>query len=272
MASKAVQVPQSLAALGFNVPSRTKVKRVNAIIGGLQKSGKTEFGCTAPGPIAFLGGDEGTRGVVEKHVARGKVIYLKEYPSLSRFQNGLRERKLSQKEHKQYAEVWEQQQDDYNSALECPIDQVRTVVVDGVSEWYTNARLANWSADSVGKFQFGPLNQMLSNMMRAALSTDKHVIFLSRLKKEYSGGDEGRWTGGYQLATFSDARFCAENCVMLSRDDEGDFVLEVEESRINHKLYRGREDSRLVGAKNVNFTNLAMMLFPGTDEEDWEDA
>jgi hypothetical protein len=59
---------------------------------------------------------------------------------------------------------------------------------------------------------------------------------------------------------------------VISRDEDGTRSLEVLESRVNGKLYKGRDDSKLVGDVNVNFTELAMLLYPGTSEEDWEDA
>lgn len=274
--AKEIPIPKTLAELGFVRPPKNTIKRVNGVIIAPQKSGKTEFVCGMPEPVAIVSTDEGVKNVVEKHVRRGKDIFIKEFKSKQRWDFNLKlGSKMSPDIQAEYQSIWRDIQKAYKKLLEAPLSDVRSIGIDTATEWYEIARFAEWGAASVGKFQFGPMNQMLRELFRAAMDSDKNVLFTTRMKKQYKGGDgsegSGSWDGkSYEMAGFQDLKYCVENVVLLSRDGEdGDFRLDVESSRVNGKLFLGRDDSQLNGASNVNFIELAKMLYPDTDDEDW---
>jgi hypothetical protein len=266
---QAVKQP-SLGDLGFVRPKPSGRRRINALIVAPQKCGKTEMLCQMPGPVAIMSTDNGTRGVVEKWIKRGKEIHLKEYSAVSRARRNTKDTKLTAAEQTQYQEQWEEIQRDWDALLASK--DIRSVGVDTGSEWYDISRLSQWGRSSVGRFQFGPLNQMLADMFRAALNVDKNVIVTARTKKEYTGKDDNSsWDGKtWTHAGFGDMPYCFENVIWLGRDEDGDFFLEVHGSRDNGKLYRGREDS-ILRASDVSFLEMAQLIHPASKEEDWED-
>ena len=71
--------PEQLEALGFDLAPETPKQRLIISVQGEEGTGKNHFCFTAPGPIAVQSTDIGTEGMVEKFIAAGKQIFVKNY-------------------------------------------------------------------------------------------------------------------------------------------------------------------------------------------------
>ena len=65
-----------LKAMGFSDDYVETPRRLVISVEGREKTGKSHFGLTAPGPIVYLNVDIGTEGVVGKFQDKGKQVYL----------------------------------------------------------------------------------------------------------------------------------------------------------------------------------------------------
>ena len=266
-------VPQDLQKLGFAAPSLDPVYRVIMATSGREKSGKTNFAFTQPGPIGCISLDTGTKGVVEKFVRGGKVIYLKEHQSTSRMVN-------SSKSIKTDAEkVWNEVEQEFVSMLRSP--SIRSIVMDTASEAYDLLKLARFGKlTQVMPHHYGPVNDEFQDWIRMAFEYDKNVVLLHKVKKEYvskSGkktkSDDMKdsvWSGEYERAGYNGMGFLVEVNAEHYRDHETrNFCMRLVDSRINGLKVFNEE---IVDSDMVDFATIAStFLFPETDIEFWQD-
>ena len=254
---------------GFDDLAKTpagKLKRVIVCASAMFKCGKTNFGLTAPSPLAYLNLDQGEDGVAQKFIADGKrILQCKiEYDAEGAFGSATTaEQEHWKKAKKRLKEGW---LDALNTK------GIRSVVVDTDTEAWEVFRLAEFGRSSALARNYGPVNAEYNALMRAVLKTDKNLIILQKLKELYVN-DKG--TGRLVASGFKGAEYNSQVNVRLWRgenDDHvgiriagGEFGMTIISSRNNPDL----DGEELVGPM-VNFTTLAMMIHPDTEESDWE--
>jgi len=214
---------------------------------GRESRGKTHFSLTAPGPIAVLNIDMGLEGVVDKF--NDKVIMYQDYI----FNKDIGD-------EAEYARVWSNAKDDFYDALRT--EKLRTIVVDTWTEMYDLVRLAEFGRlEKVLPFYYSKVNSQVNAMIHEALLHDKNVILISKVKAEYI---DDRATGQYVRAGYKDTGFLVQVEIRHYKNDDDEFAIKIEKSRINNKLVGEHLSGEL-----CSFPMLASLVFPDTSPEDW---
>lgn len=248
MAATSAQII-AMAQMGFKPvdPKSSAIKRLIVNITGKEKSGKSNLALTAPGPIALFDFDYGLEGVVEKFAGK-KSIYRSEY-------------RISELSADKYISEWERHKKEFRAALSHK--GVRTVVEDTGTEMWELVRLARFGKlTQVMPQHYGPVNAELRGLVRDAYSSDKNLIFLHKMTQVYINNQP---TKDYAMAGFKDIPYAVQvNCLAWREEGGGDFHLEIQDCRQNSAI-AGMD---LVGDM-INFPQLAMMVYPDTEEDNW---
>lgn len=180
----------------------TKRRLIMTLFGG-QKSGKTHFALTAPGPIVYFALEPGLEGVVEQF-NKTKKIYIGgvvdkngNYPSYVFAKPAPKgDRKGAEYlEHVRNAAapVWEKLMTDWTNALK---SDARTLVMDTASAAYDLGRFAylGMAGKAAPKDDpYGIKSSAVKTLMRGLVSDtfscDKNVIFIAREKEVWKDGE-----------------------------------------------------------------------------------
>ena len=242
---------------GFERATSEVKPRLIVSVEGLEKKGKTHFALTAPGPLALLNLDMGDEGVVKKFVD-SKLIFKQDYR---------RNRRMEQKDHQK---LWEQLKSDFYTALDHP--EIRTIILDTATDIWELCRLAVLGRLSqVQPFQYGEANEEFKDLFKEAIGSNKNVILLHQVKKEYANNQP---TGDYERAGFSKVGYLVQVLIkMTTKDLMTEDGKTFDRRQFGFRIMDCRHDPALNGLELTddfcNFTNLAMALFPDTDEEYW---
>lgn len=233
---------------GFKRADTEIIYRMIVGIEALEKSGKSNFIFTAPGPIAYFNFDKPVDDVVWKFADK-KVIYVRNYwPD-----------DASQAAHQK---VMSDFLSDYIMLLN--ENEVRTLAIDTGTKLWEVARMAEFGKVSqVSKYAYGPLNAQFNELINKAYKSDKSLIVSHKKGKEYV---DDMWKGGYERKGFGDMNFLTQINIELSRDDVDpfDFHLKVLDSAYNSSLKGLELDNDM-----VNFPMLASLVF-NNDIAMWE--
>jgi hypothetical protein len=258
-----VQVPaKSNGRPGYVRASSAIRPRLICSIDAHEKSGKTHFGLTAPGPIACVQTDEGLEGVIQKFQTE-KEIYVAD----AKFDIQDLRRKLSLDEDAARARsVWDYIKQHYFIGLEQP--EIRSVLVDTGTEWWEICRLAAFGKlDQVKSHHYGPVNREWRTLIRAAFEHDKHVIFLHKMREIWVNEKS---TGKFERKGQADMGYLVQVCGELWKDTKVDrltgkapgipdrYNLTISECRHNPEL----EGLTLSGA-DCTFSALAALVLYG---------
>jgi len=182
-------------------PDYPRKRRIIAISGGMEKTGKTTFAASAPDPLYSLGLDRGAE-VISLHSA-GREIYLKQYIAPRDLQPN------------QYTSTWEDFKATYYSILN---NNRGSLLVDTETAMYELIRLARFGKlTQVMPEQYGPLNAELNSMMDAAFESDMTVVMIRRAAPVYSGRQAtGQWEdrGWSQMPYVVEMRVWTYRCAM----------------------------------------------------------
>ena len=238
---------------GFAPISSEVKRRLILSIESKEKQGKTNFGLTAPAPLALLNFDTGWEGVVHKFLQQGKEILMSDFTDF--VLNMEREKDPA----KRNEELWARYKRDYINALRHP--DIRTVLTDTATEAWELCRMARFGRlTQVMPFQYGPVNAEFRDLIRQAYNYEKNVIFLHKVKPLYINDKR---TSEYERAGFSDMGFLVQANLTLFRDKEG-FHCHIRDCRQNAELA-----DLILSGDMCEFKYLAMNVFPDTDEVDW---
>ena len=223
-------------------------------ISGLDMRGKTTFALTAPGPIAISDMDRGLEGVANQFVS-DKELLVASY------------RDMPATTADQQKKKWETFKDNYYTSLKSPA--VKSIVWDTESESWEMIRLARFGKfTAVKPHHYAPVNREYRTMIDAAFDSNKNLIMIDKVKKQYvakkSGGD-AQWSGMYEPSGFSELRYLVQVDLEAFRSDEGEFGVRVVKCRQNATLI-GME----LEAEICTFPLLASLVLEGTEPEDWE--
>ncbi len=256
---------KDLIKAGFLVPQESKNKRIVLCTRALDKLGKTHFAMTAPGPIAIVGLDTGTKEVASKFIGTKELICAYHKVTGNTGNRG-ETQEIASKE-------WQTVKDSLITAIRH--SKVRSLVVDTGTEVWELCRLAAFGKlEQVLPHHYGPVNKEMRDLVKLAYDRDDlNVIWIHKMKKEYSQNKKGEdsWNGSYAMTGFSDIPFLVDltlqhywappteelpgrfgvRCVGVSRQTPDVVGLELE-------------------GDDCNFQTLAMLLYPNVDPAWWQ--
>ena len=213
----------------------TDVRQVRMIMmgEGLDGTGKTHFGLTAPGDIAFINTDVGLEGVVERF-AKDKNIFVSNYLETYKQIKSLPETD-ARDVMEMYTPLWESIKSDFMEAAETKA--VKSVVVDSFTTAWEIARFARLGRIALppeASYKYGPVNDEFVKFVHEGYSVfGKNVILLHRLKPEYINDS---FTGEYILDGCRKIPFEVQVKVRLKWDKEKGFGLTILKCRQNGAL------------------------------------
>jgi len=181
---------RELERLGIKKAVKSEEPR-RLIIGvhGLEKDGKTSFAFTMPEPIGVLTNDPMTGTIVEKEVAKGREIYIKEFPDVE-----------SQAEAKP---IWEDYQKTYTAMLK----EMRSLVIDTDTGAWSLQRMAEYGKLSqVPPNLYITANARKNKLIREAKQSNCNVCFVYKVKKVYVKTKKdkmGQWNGEWERDGFN---------------------------------------------------------------------
>ena len=208
-------------------------------ITGEQKTGKTHFALTSPGPIALFDLDIGTEGVIHKF-AGDKDIFAKKYL-------------FDTVAHAEQEKMWDQFVKDYQAALSSP--QIKTIVIDTMSDVWEFIRLARFGKlTQIMPLRYVEVNSELRKMIRDAFTANKSLILLHKVREEYKNNNA---TGKMKLSGFSEAPYLVQlNLETFISEDYGGNAIRFIDSRHNPDL-RGLE----LPAAGLDFSQILEMVY-----------
>ena len=226
-------------------------------------SRKTSFGLEAPGPIVVFSFDKGLEGVVERY-QNDKDIYVKEYD-------------WSPTEDLDQAAAIDLR-DEFIADFEHAIQHARTVLIDKETDLWELFRYADFGAPNDAPRNYPQLNQRYRKYINMPKATDINFGLIQGMKDEWKtiikkdgSGEKGAPSGKRISQGFGEL----EGLVHLNLHHTGQSIrswaIEVGKARgpggqdVAERRFGPDE-----GFQGITFTEFAMMVFPGTTEEDWQ--
>lgn len=227
---------------------------------GLDKTGKTNFFLTAPGPIAGINLDIGLEGVTRKF-SKDKRIWMVNYniPPIDT-------------KREEYAAHYFKIKTAYEKALNHK--DVRTVVIDTGTDFWELIRLAEFGVvnpkTSAGSLSYTSANNIYRGLMRMAYDSDKNLIVTHKLGKNWiktktaQGADTSTWDGTYERDGFRESSYLVQvNIRHFYRD--GQFGIQIINCRHNMEI-AGME----LPQDECTFAHLGVNVFEGSTLSDWK--
>ncbi len=253
-----------LIKAGFKVPVKPKHQRLVICTRARDKRGKTHFALTAPGPIAVVALDTGTKEVATKFLDKKELI-CSYHKVTGRLDSIADTQKTAERE-------WELVKEAINVATDHP--KVRTLMVDTGTEVHELVRLARFGKlEQVLPHHYGPVNKEMRDLVKRAYDReDLNVVWIHKEKKQYKQNKKGEdsWTGDYDMAGYADMPYLVDVTiehywVNPTEDAPGRFGIRV--------TGVGRQTPDVCGLElegdDCNFAMLATMLYPEVDPSWW---
>lgn len=220
-------------------------------------SRKTSFWLEAPGPIVVFSFDQGLEGVVERYQEH-KDIYVKEYD---------------------WSPTEELDQDDaiamrdeFIGDFEHAIQHARTVLIDKETDLWELFRYAEFGAPNDAPRNYPQLNQRYRKYMNMPKATDINFGLIQSMKDEWKtvqkrdgSGEKGANTGRRIPQGFGELEGLVHVNLFHRGHSPNNWTVEVGKVR-----GPGVPDVADQTFPSLTFTELAMLIFPGTSEEDWQ--
>lgn len=234
---------------GFDIATKGKgPKRLIIGVDGRERTGKTTFGLSAPGPIAFFPLDPGREGVLEKCLNEKKVYLPSDGKGEVETYN-YRDA-TSQAE---WAAIWERLKVSWMTAMESK--EVKTLVADTATEMWELVRLARFGRLlQVMPHHYGPVNAEFRSMIKKVYDTDKNLILIHKLKDEYINDKS---TGRMKRSGFGDTGYLVQINITLNWSGEEGFGMVVRDCRQNMEI-AGLE----LNGEMINFNTLMDFVYP----------
>ena len=218
---------------------------------GLEKTGKNHFGFTGPDPIYGLYFDPGgIEGVAEKFI-RGEVDGRKREINAKFY----RFRKSDEDSQEVANEIREQFNEDYQFALK----NARTIQWDETEFWAV-CRFAEFGRESARTREYGPLNGYYRGLLQDAYDAGVNLQLIQKVKEMY---EDDKRTGTYEPTGFKEAGYIVQANLCHTWDADKGFGVQI---------VNCRQNMQLAGEMNydVDFPQVAQMVFPDSSEEDWQ--
>lgn len=251
--------PEALAPTArFRPAAKVAKRRIIMSIEGQEGSGKTHFALTAPGPIAYQNFDIGTEGVVDKFLDN-KAVAIADYrlmiPALAR--DGREDEVI-----KEAVQLQADFEADYTAALKAS----RSVVWDTATETWALYRMAKFGrVAKVPPAKYEEVNTLFRELIRRAYEGDANLLLIHKQKAIWENNEK---TGRLERAGFNDIGYLTQvNLLATAVRVEGEagctFQFEVTKCRPNPDLLG-------MTFTNPTFAEIACMVYPDTEEGDWQ--
>lgn len=222
--SPTVRIPTASAADGFRrVKTGESIRRRLIVLAqGTEKTGKTHFALTAPGPIYFQSFNLGTEGVIERPNMpwSDTEIWLKEY-SLVGLADGT---DLDAQAHSA-DKIWQ----DY---LKHQFEATRrgaTAIIDTEDEVWELFRVARSGTPNPQKQSYLEISPEYRRTLNAFIESDCNLIMVEKMKEEWVANKS---TGKMKRRGFKDAGYAAQ-VIVETWKRKGEYGMTVLDCRIN---------------------------------------
>jgi hypothetical protein len=243
---------------GFTEAKKTEkwVRRLVIAVEGRERTGKTTFGLSAPGPLAFFPLDPGREGVLEKSVKSKKILLpTTEKGEVETFDY------RDATSPKDYERLWDKFKSLYYKALESK--EVKSIVVDTATEAWELLRITRFGKlTQVQPYHYGPVNAEFRDMIKQIYKTDKNLILIHKVKNEYVNDKR---TGEMERAGFGDTGYLVQINLTLGWDFEEGFSMFIKDCRQNMVIAGTK-----VNEPMNTFPFLATQVYPESELENWE--
>ena len=266
------------AFAGYERATAAFTPRIIMLLTGEVGAGKTDFVLGAPGPIVIHTFDQGTEGVVEDYVARGKEIYLAQY-NLG----------VEVGEEVTHAAVVELR-DRFIANFEADIARARTIVIDRESDLWNYHVFAETGNDdkfaAAAAKDWPKIKAKLRRLTAMAKASKVNLIYTQGMKNTWSKTvnpktgnstsvpDGGRQPDGMDTVE-ADVHIVADMKRVDVADGPSRFYLHVGKSRgPGSRLVQGQTFEVVKpnddDVAEFGFKELASLIFSETESSDWE--
>jgi len=201
-----VKSPYEVA--GFVRADQPTSRRIVMAVDGPEKSGKSNFALTAPGPIGIINTDIGLDGVVQKF-QNDKEIWVKNIDFRIQDLMKLSREAASDEAGKLVTALMQ--------AYQFILGRAATAIVDNATEVWELLRIAEFGKmDHIKPHHYGSVNAKYRNFIRMAFDQEvSNLILLHKVKDEYV--DDKR-TGRKLRAGFADTGFLVQANISCWKD------------------------------------------------------
>lgn len=263
-------MPPELAKLGLRRVVSNPHKRMIISSRAHDKTGKTHFAMTAPGPIYYAGTEDGDEGVVDRLAETlQKVVVQKDFT----IPPNKKDKGLYEKIWDEFASTW---------VAVCDSKKFRTLVVDNTGDLWALIRLARFGKlTQVMPENYGPVTAEFEELMNYPKKfPNLNVVYIHRLTKEYKPGKDGNkrgeWTGQYEMKGCNSMPYLVqvniEHFRYLRDDNKRGFGIRIINSRLNGSTdgVELTDNFEGLGIDMCNFQSLGVTMFPESTEDDWK--
>lgn len=184
---------------GVSLSPKREEPRIVCSIAGHEKSGKSHFSMTAPGPIAVIASDTGTGMIAQKFANMGKSVTLFQVRSAKDLQDG--------GSRSDYTKEWVR----VKSIVDMVVDnkRFRTMIWDTACGLWELCRLSAFGKlTQVMPHHYVIVNTEYSRLVKMAYQRGGlNAIYLHKVKREYK---KEQWTGKYERAGMNDMPYLVD--------------------------------------------------------------
>lgn len=253
--------------------------RVIANSAGEQGSGKSSFWLGAPGPIVFLTFDGGLEGIVD--------VYLREHPEkviyVATYDMGLVPSENDEDDappaytQDMAIELREKVIKDYNSAIR---DGAKTVVLDKETDFWRECSYAEFGDPKTGNPKdWDALKDVERKMIATARASDINLGMIQGMKNDWipqvnrKTGTKGIAQSGLRVPAGHDEighlmfhNLYHSRGTRKNLDGETEVYMNIRVGKSHERSIQEQE------YENLTFIEMAQLMFPTSDESDWQDA
>jgi hypothetical protein len=224
---------------------------------GPEKVGKNHFGLSGPGPIAVQSFDIGLEGVAEKFRKQGKEVRSTTYEFVK-----------DKCDQDDAIEIRDRFIKDYEIAL----NKARTIQWDTETELWEIFRFAEFGKASDAPKDYVKLNARYRDLIQQAYDANVNLQLIQKVKEKWGTikkqSRDGRIvdspypTGEMEPTGFKEAGYIVQVNIKHTWDKENGFGI---------NILNCRQNMGVAGETfyDMSFGELAQLVFPGTDDEDW---
>lgn len=223
-------------------------------------TGKTTFWMGAPGPIIMLSFDRGTEGVVEPF-QDSKDIYVKEFSWVT----------APGAEPDQSAAI--DLRDEFTEVFEHAVQHARTLVLDKETDMWGVFKYAEFGPPEKGRpDDWDSLKNRVRRLLNMPKALDLNFGVIQGMKNEWvpqvnpKTGQKGITQSGRRLPSgMDDIEAIMHINIEHLVSPTGEFSLKIGKAR-----GPGGREVQYQTLPSLSFVELAMLIFPGTSEEEWQ--
>lgn len=265
---------------GYEKATAAFTPRIILLLTGEVGCGKTDFALGAPGPIVVHTFDQGTEGVIEEHVARGKEIYLAKYD--------LGVEPGQEVTHAAVVEL----RDQFIANFEQDISRARTIVIDRETDLWNYHVFAESGTDdkfaAVSAKDWPKIKAKLRRLTAMAKASKINLIYTQGMRNTWSKvvnpktgnttsvPDGGRQPDGMDTVE-ADVHIVADLRRVDHPEGPSQFYLHIGKSRgPGSKMVQGQTFEVVKASDDEDapqpfgFSEFAQLVFPDTSSENWE--